>query len=152
LYRSIDKDNEVVYLNLVQAYEAEFSDLTKEVPDESGLFKVQTTIDQYHSGYLVYDNIIPVGFVVFTEGEVNDVAEFYIIPSRRHKGFGKELAHYTFKRHPGKWQVRQIEGAAKATAFWRKTIEQFTNGKFHEDIVDDEFWGKVTRQVFEACS
>lgn len=39
MFRLIDSSNLIVYFNLTQAYGAEFSELTQEVPDETGLFK-----------------------------------------------------------------------------------------------------------------
>lgn len=152
MFRVIDSSNSHIYFNLTQAYEAEFSNLTHEVPDENGLFKIQTSIDKEHKGYLFYDDKTPIGFIVFSMGDIHDVSEFYIIPSKRQQGYGQKLACFTFLQHPGKWQVRQIEGAEKARIFWRKVIRSIVNDEYAEDIIEDRYWGIVTRQSFKINS
>jgi len=122
------------------------------MPDENGLFKIQTDIDCEHIGYLMYEKKIPVGFMVFCPGEVNDVAEFYIIPAKRLGGFGQRLARYVFASYPGQWQVRQISGADSARAFWRSVIFGLTDGNYQEEEVEDHYWGRVYRQSFEMVA
>ena len=138
----------MVYYHLSQAYEAEFSGLTQEMPDEQGLFAIQTDIDQDHSGYLIYEKTVPVGFIIFQLSDVKDVSEFYIIPAKRKAGYGRKLAQYVFSHHPGRWQVRQIRGADTARIFWRNVIDQVTQGHYQEEAVDDPHWGRVFRQSF----
>ncbi|WP_094603084.1 hypothetical protein SPSIL_001140 [Sporomusa silvacetica DSM 10669] len=145
----ISKENSKAYYNLTQAYEAEFSKLTHEMPDEDGVFKIQTDIDHEHIGYLLYDQKKPIGFMVVCMGEVKDVSEFYIIPGKRMSGYGQRLASYVFTQHPGRWQVRQISGADSARAFWRKVIDKITAGNYLEEVVEDKDWGRVSRQSFE---
>lgn len=147
----ITKENSKAYYNLTQAYEAEFSNLTHEMPDEDGLFKIQTDIDHEHIGYLLYDNKKPIGFMVVRMGEVKDVSEFYIIPAKRKSGYGQSLASYVFSQHPGRWQVRQISGADSAKAFWRKVIAKITAGQYLEEVIQDDDWGYVSRQSFEIA-
>ena len=147
----VTNENVHVLQNLAQAYEAEFSAMTRKTPDQDGIFRLDTPPDALHTGYLLFDNDLPVGFGIIglVEGR-NDVAEFYVIPSVRGQGLGESFAHRLFSMHEGEWQVRQIEGAQKATDFWRKTISTYTNGQFTESIVDDADWGKVTRQLFSS--
>lgn len=93
----------------------------------------------------------PTGFVL--KGMVNgrsDIAEFYILPCYRKRGFGKLLAFAVFDRFPGPWQVRQILGAENALAFWRRTIHEYTHGNYTEDQINDPHWGLITRQLFES--
>ena len=148
MLKLIEPNNIKIYYHLTQAYEAEFSPLTGEVPGENGLFAVQTDIDERHIGYLLYEGLIPIGFMVFQQGPVKDVAEFYIIPVKRKQAYGKQLAQLVFRKHPGSWQVRQIEGAEGAKRFWRKVIGEITHNSYREEVVDDEVWGRVTRQTF----
>lgn len=51
------------------------------------------------------------------ENETHDIAEFCITPVMRKKHRGFYFALAIFKKHIGKWKVRQIEGADGATGF-----------------------------------
>jgi predicted acetyltransferase len=145
----INEENTNAYLNLAKSYEAEFSELTHKLPNENGVFEPDTLPTAPYTGYLLYRNNIPIGFcIVEINEEINDVAEFYIVPSMRKNKFGQELAITVFDMHPGKWQVRQIEGADKAKRFWQKVIGFYTDAQFVEGEVNDPDWGKVTRQRF----
>jgi predicted acetyltransferase len=138
-----------VYENLAQAYEAEFSSLTGKMPDENGFFKIDTLPLKPYTGYLLFYQKHPIGFCVAeTESDLKDIAEFYIIPVMRKKNFGYQLAKMVFDRHPGQWQVRQINGANDAISFWRAVVRNYTHNQFNEAVVNDPYWGVVTRQQF----
>ncbi|NGX45982.1 MAG: hypothetical protein K940chlam2_01163 [Chlamydiae bacterium] len=85
-----------------------------------------------------------------SNGSYSDICEFYILPDFRERGIGEKFAHAVFNRFPGKWQVRQIEGADAARAFWRKVVGSYTSGNFEEIEFDDPYWGPVTSQRFEV--
>lgn len=144
--------NQQVYLNLMQAYEAEFSAITRKQPDTNGLFPLDTHLGENTLAFLAFEDEIPIGFISIFEdiGQCYEVCEFYIVPSARkqHKGF--ELASGIWKRYPGTWAVKQIEGADDATVFWRNIIGQLTHHKFEEDQFIDPYWGLVTRQTFSC--
>ncbi|MBP2650310.1 MAG: hypothetical protein H6Q74_1135 [Firmicutes bacterium] len=89
--------------------------------------------------------------MIFSGGEIKDVSEFYIIPAKRLDGYGQKLARYVFTCHPGRWQVRQISGADGAKAFWRKVVDEITEGDYRDEEVEDPYWGRVSRQSFEIC-
>jgi len=146
----IDKNNLNIFNNLGQAYEAEFSSITNKVPDQFGVFKIDTLPNFPYVGYLLYYQEIPIGICVANpESEIKDIAEFYIIPSMRKKNFGYQFAIMIFDLYPGKWQVRQIQGADHAIHFWRSVIGRYTKNQYEEAIVDDEYWGIVTKQSFQ---
>jgi predicted acetyltransferase len=147
----INHHNEKIFKNLAQAYEAAFSDLTHKMPDELGLFNIDTPPNAPYVGYLLFYQDKPVGFCVADiESEIKDIAEFYIIPVMRKKNLGYKLAVMIFNKHPGDWQVRQIEGAIDAINFWRRVINKYTRNRYEESMVKDEHWGTVTRQRFQA--
>jgi predicted acetyltransferase len=134
----------------MQAYEAEFSELTQKLPDKCGKFAPDTFIDENHDGYIFFNEVdLPIGFCIkgVVDG-IHDISEFYIIPALRKKGVGKIMAEMIFESYLGEWQVRQIMGADKAHAFWYKAISDFTNGQLSDSIIDDPHWGKVHRQKF----
>ena len=149
----IDQKNMQVYINLARSYEAEFSSLTHKVPNDEGIFEPDTIPLNPYVGYLLYKSKTPIGFCVAElSNEMYDVAEFYIIPSMRKNKFGYHMATSVFDKHAGSWQVRQIEGAENAKAFWRKIISQYTGNEYVEAVVNDEDWGVVTRQRFASTA
>lgn len=82
----VDNKNLQILLNLTQAYEAEFSAITNKTPDANGIFKLDTMPDNGHIGYILYKEKTPIGFTVLKISKtLNDIAEFYIIPSMRLK-------------------------------------------------------------------
>ena len=138
-------------MNLAQAYEAEFSSITLKDPDLEGKFTLDTSVDANNHEIILFSGKIPIGFAVI--GKIDsrfDIGEFYILPKFRKLGAGKFFAHEIISRYPGPWQARQIAGADQATSFWRAVIHEFTAGQYLEEIVDDLYWGKVTKQIFES--
>lgn len=159
----ITAQNAQVYANLCQPYEAEFAPLTGERPRVCGSFAVQTPCPTETTfGYLYLSEGLPVGFAVAARLRASDgaeggnsphappqfdVCEFFVLPANRREGLGRELARGLFLAHPGRWQVRQIEGAHRAVAFWRRIIGELCPDH-DEQVVNDAHWGRVTRQRF----
>lgn len=133
-----------VYLNLMQGYEAEFSAITRKLPDENGLFALDTHLstallectpghfpdelsDDGVIAFLAWQDGVPIGFmtIALSPGQQFEVCEFYIVPGARHKKLGTALAAKVWGRFPGTWVVKQIEGAEYATRFWRRCIGEF---------------------------
>jgi len=147
----VNGDNKDVFNRLMQNYEAEFSSITNKMPGPDAVFPLDTFLDDDHIGYLAYQGDTPVGFNVIAvkeHGEAFEVCEFYIIPVCRMRKLGYELAASIFDLHRGNWEVKQIEGADNARAFWRKTISQYTQGAYSDENYTDLYWGPVTRQQF----
>jgi predicted acetyltransferase len=151
LIKKIDPTVIDCYANLSQHYEAEFSPLTGKVPSRHGLYEI-TPIDENHDGYLArLSDGTPVGFAVVNVGNTySDIAEFYVIPTYRKHGLGRDLAFHVFDLYPGAWQVRQISGADKAHIFWISVISEYTNGRLTNSIENDPEWGTVRIQRFHS--
>ncbi|MBA4367647.1 MAG: hypothetical protein C0403_08410 [Desulfobacterium sp.] len=149
--KEVSADNIQIYLNLVQCYEGEFSSITKKKPNANGLFELDTIIEKYNKGFILYDNELPVGIAAIRikNEKYHEMLEFYIVPFCRKQSMGQKFAHLIFKQYPGKWEIKQITGAEYASVFWRKVISNCTNNTFEEEQYEDEYWGKVTRQLFE---
>ena len=148
--REVTDRNMHVYLNLCQAYEAEFSAITGKLPDADGMFALDTVLGGPVTGFLLRVDGAPVGFAAIkaTAGEGAEVCEFYIVPSMRGKCLGKAFAGRLFAMRPGPWQVKQLQGAGHATCFWCKVIDEFTGCEYVQDEYDDPYWGRVVRQCF----
>ncbi|HEY5260460.1 MAG TPA: hypothetical protein VIJ46_07410 [Rhabdochlamydiaceae bacterium] len=149
----MDPSNASVLTNLAQAYEAEFSKITLKMPDQAGVFQLDTLPEAPYVGYLFYQKEIPIGFcIVDVESAIRDIGEFYIVPAMRGKKLGAQLAFAIFDAYPGEWRVRQIEGADEAIHFWRSVIKRYTHNTYDESVVKDEHWGVVTCQRFRSPS
>jgi len=146
----VNKSNIEIYLNLIQSYEGEFSLITKKKPNEKGLFDLDTIIEGNTKGFILYVDGFPAGIAAIKVKAENsyEVCEFYIAPCYRCKALGRQLAQSIWRRYPGRWEVKQIDGAKCAIFFWRKVISEFTGSNFAEDQYEDQYWGKVTRQQF----
>ncbi|RRS08137.1 GNAT family N-acetyltransferase [Pseudoalteromonas sp. J010] len=137
-----------VYFNLVQAYEAEFSALTKKLPDSNGVFQLDTPLDEQHFGYLAYENEFPVGFINIFKAHNNfEVCEFYIVPAARKRKLGSAFMSRVWQMYPGHWQIKQIQGADHAISFWRSVLT-LNSIDYIESQYQDDYWGEVNRQVF----
>ena len=60
------------------------------------------------------------------------IAEFYVVPEARRRGFGEAAARRIFDRFPGRWEVCEVPGNAPAIAFWRRTVGRYTGDRFEE--------------------
>ena len=59
-----------------------------------------------------------------------DVAEFFVLPTHRGRGVGRQAAFLLWDRFPGPWVVRVFQANVPALPFWRKTVQSYTGGTF----------------------
>lgn len=146
----VDSSNIHVYMNLSQAYAAEFSKIIQEKPDKNGLFTIYPHIEGNVSGYLLYIDGIPAALTAITHEPIDryEVSDFYVVPYFRKNKIGKGFISQIFNTLGGSWEIKQVEGADHAVNFWRDVITDYTKGHFSEDMYEDKIWGTVTRQQF----
>ena len=79
-----------------------------------------------------------------------DIGEFFIMRKFRGRGVGQHVAFDVFDRFRGRWEVRQAVQNAPATAFWRKVVDRYTRGNYHElpEPVQSGEWTNVV-QTFD---
>ncbi len=58
------------------------------------------------------------------------VTDFFVLRKFRGQGVGQRIAHELFNRFRGRWKVEQFSQNKPAVAFWEKTIDRYTGGKF----------------------
>lgn len=134
---------------LLQAYEYEFSSITGKLPHPDGRMPLDTELSDRTSGWILWERDAPVGLAaIHHHPDHREVAEFYIVPSRRHAGLGRALARSVFDRHPGSWEVKQLIGATAARSFWQRTLASLDCQDLSEDAFQDPYWGDVVRQRF----
>ncbi len=95
--------------------------------------------DEKRAPFFIQHDEDVVGFVLVNDWIIHhsfaanhSIAEFYIAPPFRRKGVGAAAAEVVFSSLPGKWEIRQSTTNLPAVAFWRRTIRDFTGGRYQE--------------------
>jgi predicted acetyltransferase len=82
---------------------------------------------------------------------VVDMTEFFVLRRFRRQGVGRAAAFVAFDRFGGPWEVRQREENPDATAFWRRTIDEYTGGNYEETRWVRPRWSEIV-QTFSTSS
>jgi predicted acetyltransferase len=148
--KEVCDSNLSTYLNLAQAYEAEFSPMTKKNPNLKGLYELDTTVGGEVKAYILQNSTNAIGFAAASVPEegTKDLREFYVVPTMRGKKIGTYLAGQVFAFYPGKWTVKHLEQAIHATSFWHQALTEL-GIPYEETIFMDEYWGRVVMQTFQ---
>jgi hypothetical protein len=85
--KEVCDSNLSTYLNLAQAYEAEFSPITQKNPNLKGLYELDTTVGGEVKAYILQNSTNAIGFAAASAPEegTRDLREFYIVPTMRGK-------------------------------------------------------------------
>lgn len=147
LYKAEKNDKQIIY-NLMQLYTYELSFYEDETTNftllDTGLFAMSKYIDLYwkeecrHPYILKCDNNLA-GFVLerFNEDGMHEIGEFFVINKYRKIGAGTFMANKMFELYKGKWEIRTLLKNKRAQEFWRKTINNASNGNFKEKLIRD---------------
>jgi predicted acetyltransferase len=141
-------DKEIIG-NLMQYYFYDFSEFNHADVLNNGQFGDYPYLDHYWEERTRYPFILTcnseyIGFVFVRYVEEGNksfysIAEFFVMKKYRRTGLGRTAAFQLFDRFEGEWEVSQIERNQPAQKFWRKTIEEYTNGKWTEREFDGKW-------------
>lgn len=143
------KENEKqIILNLMQLYTYELSFFEDETTNfqllNTGLFAMSKYIELYwkeenRHPYILKCNGVLAGFVLerFNEENMNEIAEFFVLNKYRKLGAGTFMAKEMFKRYKGKWEIRTLLKNNRAQEFWRKVVNDASNGNYEEHLIRD---------------
>lgn len=109
--KEITNCDNILFKNLMQFYEAEFSYITKKIPDEDGLFLFDTEISDVNRAFIAYSKLQPIGFSVVhvaLDSNLREILEFYILPCYRREYYGKAFSSLIFDTFKGYWIVKQL--------------------------------------------
>jgi predicted acetyltransferase len=135
---------------MIQAYEYEFSRITRKTPLPDGTMPLDTVLGGNVRGWIWWRDGHPAGLAaVIDHGDHREVAEFYVVPRWRGQGQGRELAARTFDAAPGRWVVKQLAAAHDAQAFWKRCLAALPCRNLSESEFSDPYWGQVLRQEFD---
>jgi predicted acetyltransferase len=134
--------------HLMQLYKYDFSQYDSAEVDANGLYGY-TDLDRYgwepgRYAFLVEADGKWAGFALILHMREADsgavyywMAEFFVMKKYRRRGVGGRAAKQLFSLFPGMWRVGQIHSNERAKIFWRRTIDEFTQGDFEEVTLDD---------------
>jgi predicted acetyltransferase len=137
--------------NLLELYQYDFTEYTDEDVGSDGRFGYRY-LDAWFSEpprhpFLIRADAHHAGFVLVRrtpsalgDGDVTDMAEFFVMRKYRRHGVGAQTARRAFDRFPGRWEVREMAANTPAQAFWRHVIGEYTNGAFTERSLEDNRW------------
>jgi len=143
--------DESVLRNLAQLYAYDFADIMGwDIPD-TGRFPdaiVDGCFDGGHRhAFLLRAGERLAGFAIVDtrsrlsgDGDVRDMAEFFVARTVRRRGVGAAAARALFDRFGGRWEVRQTAQNTAALAFWRTVIANYTGGAFTESFHRSPAW------------
>lgn len=63
-----------------------------------------------------------------------NMGEFFILGRFQKQGFATQTAYQIWRSHPGHWEIAVIPENMPALSFWRKSINEFTQGNYQEVI------------------
>jgi predicted acetyltransferase len=66
------------------------------------------------------------------------MAEFFIRRSHRRRGVGRVAASLIFSRFAGRWEIVEATANDDAVRFWRRTVMEYTRGRYDERVRDGE--------------
>jgi predicted acetyltransferase len=142
---SVTKEQEQTLHNIMQFYIYEFSSYIPAIKlEENGAYSPFNLEDYWttedHYAFLIKDDTELVGFALLKTGlheEHHYINEFFIMKKFSGKGYGAAAAKSLFDRFPGKWKITQIHNNYPAQAFWRKVVNDYTNG-FYKEYYDEK--------------
>lgn len=61
-----------------------------------------------------------------------NMAQFFILRKFKHEGIGRYVAQTCFDKFKGVWELMVLPGNTGAYQFWKRSIQDYTGGKFTE--------------------
>jgi len=148
-------EDKSVLRNLLELYIYDLTEFGPYDVDNHGLYGYKY-LDLYWTEegrypFIFYVNGKIAGFVLVRREYIDDlkeycysIAEFFVMKRYRGSGIGKDVAFYIFHQFPGLWEVGEMDSNKPAQIFWRKVINEFTQGSF-EEIRKENWNGPVQR-------
>ena len=143
----IDRSSDQILKNLMEHYLHDMAEWFEFDSTEDGSYSYSTDHiwDEGFDVFLVYSDVIPIGFAIVGSGErwiedknARDLDEFFVIRRYRRRGVGQFLAEHVWSLYPGKWVVRVFQNNLPALPFWRVVVSGYTGGAYEENIREVE--------------
>ncbi|NMO97692.1 GNAT family N-acetyltransferase [Paenibacillus lemnae] len=158
----VEETQKSVLRQLIELYEYDFSEFNDRDVNDYGLydykyFDYYWTEQDRHPYFIKVENKYA-GFILINNycylqqgAKAKSIAEFFVMRKYRRRGVGQKAAVKIFDMHQGDWEVLQHGNNEGSKFFWKKVIEEYTDGAFELLEVDTEFWkgqGYIFNNVF----
>ncbi|OAB30630.1 acetyltransferase [Paenibacillus macquariensis subsp. defensor] len=160
-----DESTKFIINNLYPLYLYDLSEIWGWKPNKYGVFEDDETLtlneqnkvfDVWWSKqsilfpYLIRVDGVPAGFALVASSPYTPhgsdfyINEFFILRSYRGRGVAETAAVKVLNNHQGAWelQTNPIEVNKRAQTFWRRTINDYTDGNYQEEIAETKNDGK----------
>ncbi len=130
-------EQKLILANLLELYAYDFTEIQDFYIGENGFYGYEWLplywTDSNRFPYLIYIEGKIAGFVlvqkgspISKDGDIYDIAEFFIMRKYRRKKIGITVALKVWEMFKGPWQVRVLTKNKIACSFWLKAINKFT--------------------------
>lgn len=149
--QKVEADQKSILRQLIELYEYDFSEFNDQDVNEHGYYGYKYfdhywTDENRHPFFVMVENRYA-GFVLINnhhylldDDQGKSIAEFFIMRKYRGKGVGREAAKQIFDQFKGHWEVRQHGNNEPSKRFWKRVIEEYTEGIFEQMDVTTEEW------------
>ncbi len=132
-------DEKALLIRLMELYSYEFSVYSNNDVNEYGYYGYDYIDDYWNEKgrfpYLIRANGKIAGFVLICphcdyrkEADARCFGEFFVMLKYRRMGIGKQAAIQLFDMYRGAWEVCYWKNNIPAGLFWKKVVEEYTNG------------------------
>jgi aminoglycoside 6'-N-acetyltransferase I len=156
--RLTSKDESYIIKNMYPLYLHDLSEQYGKYPNKHGIFEdddaFATLMEQYEVQniwwekpdclfpYLFFVDERPAGFGLIatpphcSKGIDFFVNDFFLLRPYRGKNIAEQAAKYIFDQYKGNWELFTNPSESKnvGQAFWRKTIAEYTQGNYDEQV------------------
>lgn len=79
------------------------------------------------------DNIL--GFILVDDNLENnyEISEMFVLNNYKNKKIGEEAVKKVFDIYKGNWTIKAVPLSPKAESFWKKAVNNYTNGNYKLD-------------------
>lgn len=140
IIEKVTYNQEQILHNIMQFYIYEFSRFIPAIKlEDNGAYQPFDLTSYWQQknehAFFIKNHSELIGFALVesgTNGEPHSINEFFVMKKYNGKGYGAMAAIKLFTMFPGSWKITQIPNNYPAQAFWRKVINQYTNGNYYE--------------------
>lgn len=140
IIEKVTYNQEQILHNIMQFYIYEFSRFIPAIKlEDNGAYQPFDLTSYWQQknehAFFIKNHTELIGFALVESGingEPHSINEFFVMKKYNGKGYGAMAAIKLFTMFPGSWKITQIPNNYPAQAFWRKVINQYTNGNYYE--------------------